>query len=218
MNRPVITTTAALSAALLFSPAAGFAQDGTVAQWHAHAQTLVAAFTGRGNAAQAYTMALIQVAVYDATVAVRGGDSNDARRYKPFIAEIAAPAGTDLNSAIATAAFRVGYERVNSNPVARANYRSAYDAYLAGIPEGQPKTQGIAVGEAAAQAVLAARSNDNFYNSATYTNPAPDPGVWQSALAATPYATAGANDYTMAFAKPLTRRRPTPVGSSLPRA
>jgi hypothetical protein len=208
MNKPATTITAALSAALLFSPGAGFAQDGTVAQWHAHAQTLVAAFTGRGNAAQAYTMALIQVAVYDAAVAVRGGDPNDKRRYKPFIAEIAAPAATDLNAAIATAAFRVGYERVNSNPTARADYRAVYDAYIAGIPEGQPKTQGIAVGEATAQAVLSARSSDNFYNTATYTNPAADPGVWQSVSAATPYATAGANDYAMAFAKPLTASSP----------
>jgi hypothetical protein len=208
MNKPVMTTTAALSAALLFSPAAGFAQASTVAQWHAHAQTLVAAFTGRGNAAQAYTLALIQIAVYDAAVAVRGGGSKDKRRYQPFIAAIPAPAGADLNAAIATAAFRVGYERVNSNPTARADYRTVYDTYIAAIPEGQAKTQGIAVGEAAAQAVLGARSNDNFYNTATYTNPSADPGVWQSVSAATPHASPGANDYAMAFAKPLTASSP----------
>ena len=206
--KPIITTIATLSAALVFSPAAALAQQGAVAQWHASAQTLVAAFTGRGNAAQAYTMALIQIAVYDVTVAVRGADSKSTRPYKPFIADIVAPAGADLNAAIATAAFRVGYERVNSNPTARANYRNAYDGYIAAIPDGKAKTDGIAVGEATAKAVLASRSNDNFYNTATYSNPAADPGVWQSVTTATPYATAGASDSTMAFTMPLTAPSP----------
>ena len=176
MNRSILTPLAALSTALLLLPTPAPAQQSAVTQWHAHAQTLVAAFTGRGNAAQAYTMALIQVAVYDAAVAVRGADSNRKRPYEPFIADLSAPAGTDLNAAIATAAFRVGYERVNSNPAARANYQSAYGAYIAAIADGRPKVDGIAIGEATAKAVLAARSTDNFYNTAAYTNPAADPG------------------------------------------
>lgn len=208
MKKPMVITMATLSAALLFPAAQALAQQGAVAQWHAHAQTLVAAFTGRGNAAQAYTMALIQVAVYDATVAVRGSDSKNRPSYKPFIADIVAPAGADLNAAIATAAFNVGYARVNSNETARANYRNAYAAYIAAIPDGQAKTHGIAVGEATAKAVLAARSSDNFYNTASYTNPTADAGVWQSVPAATPYATAGANDYAMAFTVPLTAESP----------
>ncbi len=208
MKKPILTTLAALSAALLAPAPPALAQQHAVTQWHAHAQTLVAAFTGRGNAAQAYTMALIQVAVYDAIVAVRNAESKNKRPAKPFLADIVAPTGADLNAAIATAAFRVGYERVNSNQTARSNYRNAYDAYLAGIPAGQAKTDGIAVGEATAQAVLAARSNDNFYNTATYSNPAANPGVWQSVPAATPYATAGANDYAMAFTMPLTASSP----------
>lgn len=208
MKKPIVTTLVALSAALLCSPPSAFAQQGAVTQWHAHAQTLVASFTGRGNAAQAYTMALIQVAVYDATVAVRAADSTNKRPAKPFIADIVAPAGADLKAAVATAAFRVGYERVNNNPGARSNYSNAYAAYLAGIPDGQAKTDGIAVGEATARAVLAARSKDNFYNTASYTNPAAEPGVWQSVAAATPYATAGANDYAMAFTIPLTAASP----------
>ena len=208
MKRSILTPLATLSTALLFLPTPILAQQSAVTQWHAHAQTLVAGFTGRGNAAQAYTMALIQVAVYDAAVAVRGADSNRKRPYEPFIADLSAPAGTDLNAAIATAAFRVGYERVNSNPAARANYQSAYGAYIAAIADGRPKVDGIAIGEATAKAVLAARSTDNFYNTAAYSNPAADPGVWQSVAATTPYATAGANDYAMAFTIPLTASSP----------
>jgi len=208
MKKAIVITLAALAPALLCSPSVALAQQNAVTHWHSNAQTLVASFTGRGNAAQAYTMALIQVAVYDASVAVRGAGLKGARSAKPFIADIVAPVGADLNAAIATAAFRVGYERVNSNPTARSNYWNAYTAYLAAIPAGQAKTDGIAVGEATAQAVLGARSKDNFYNTAVFTNPAADPGVWQSVPTAMPYATAGANDYAMAFTTPLTASSP----------
>ena len=202
------STIASLSAALYLAPAAGIAQQGAVTQWHANAQALVAAFTGRGNAAQAYTMALIQVAVYDATVAVRAGDSRAREPHQPFIADLVAAPGASLNAAVATAAFRVGYERVNSNPAARASYLGAYEAYLAAMPDGQAKSDGIAVGEATAKAVLAARASDNFFNAAAYANPPAEPGVWQAVPAATPYATAGANDYAMAFTIPLTAPAP----------
>lgn len=195
-------------AALFSAPTAALAQPGAVAQWHAHAETLLASFTGRGNAAQAYTAALIQAAVYDTTLAVRGASPGSGTRSEPFIADVLAPAGTDLNAAIATAAFRVGHDRVDSNATARANYRSAYDAYLAGIPKSQAKADGIAVGEAAAQAVLAARATDNFYNAAKFTNAAADPGVWQSVPAATPHATADASDHAVAFTMPLTASSP----------
>jgi hypothetical protein len=148
MNEPIVNILSIASMALCFSTPTARAQAAAVTQWHANAQTLVASFTGRGNAAQAYTMALIQVAVYDTTVAMHGADSKSDRSHKPFLADIAAPAGADLNAAIATAAFHVGYERVNSNPTARSNYRNAYDAYIAMIPAGKAKTDGIAVGEA----------------------------------------------------------------------
>lgn len=208
MKKPTLCANAALSAALLLAPAAAGAQ-GAVTQWHANAQALVAAFTGRGNAAQAYTLALIQVAVHDAALAVRASGPNASRAYAPFLAHVVAPPGADLDAAVATAAFRVGFERVNANETARTTFRNAYEAFLAGLPEGRAKTEGIAVGEAAAQAVLAARAHDNFYNAAAFTNPAPEPGRWQAVAAATPLATAGANDYAMAFTLPLTAGSPS---------
>jgi hypothetical protein len=48
--------------------------------------------------------------------------------------------------------------------------------YLSGIPDGQPKTDGIQVGEAAAAAILGVRSNDGFNNVVSYqcsSDPAP---------------------------------------------
>jgi hypothetical protein len=181
-----------------------------VTVWNERTQAVLATWTGRGNAAQAYTGSLVQIAVYDAVVAIRGG-------YRPFYAAIDAPAGADLDAAIATAAYRVTRTRVNVATPARDTLDSQYAAYIAAIPDGQSKDDGIAVGEAAAAATLAARANDNFYNTAVYTNPPADPGVWQATAVANDYATAGANDYQMAFTTPVTahspgaRRPPPPV-------
>ena len=181
-----------------------------VTLWNERTQPVLATWTGRGNAAQAYTDSLVQIAVYDAVVAIRGG-------YRPFYADIDAPDGAHLDAAIATAAYRVTRTRVNVATTARDTLDSQYAAYLAAIPDGPSKNDGIAVGEAAAAATLAARTGDNFYNTAVYTNPPSDPGVWQSTPVANDYATAGANDYQMSFTIPVTadspgaRRAPPPI-------
>jgi hypothetical protein len=181
-----------------------------VTLWHERTQPVLATWTGRGNAAQAYTGALAQIAVYDAVVAIRGG-------YRPFYAAIEAPDGASLDAAVATAAWRVARTRVNVATPARATLDTQYADTLAAIPDGPSKADGIAVGEAAAAATLAARASDNFYNTAAYTNPPPNPGVWQATSVADDFATAGANDYAMAFTIPVTasapgaRRIPPPV-------
>jgi hypothetical protein len=183
-----------------------------VTLWHERVQPVIATWTGRGNPAQAYTSSLVQIAVYDAVVAIRGG-------YRPFFAAIDAPDGANLDAAIATAAYRVARTRVNlATPTpALTALDTQYTAYLAAIPDGPEKTDGIAVGEAAAAATLAARAGDNFYNTTPYTNPPAAPGVWQATSVANDFATAGTNDYTMAFTVPITasspdaRRPPAPI-------
>jgi hypothetical protein len=172
-----------------------------VTLWNERTQPVLATWTGRGNAAQAYTGSLVQIAVYDAVVAIRGG-------YRPFYADIDAPEGADLNAAIATAAYRVTRTRVNVATPARNALDTQYAAYIAAIPDGQSKDDGIAVGEAAAAATLTARAGDNFYNTAVYTNPPPAPGVWQATPVANDYATAGASDYQMSFTVPVTADSP----------
>jgi len=184
--------------------------NNAVTLWHERTQPVLATWTGRGNAAQAYTGSLVQIAVYDAVVAIRGG-------YRPFYAAVEAPDGASLDAAIATAAYRVARTRVNVATPARATLDTQYADYIAAIPDGPSKTDGIAVGEAAAAATLAARAGDNFYNTAAYTNPPPDPGVWQATPVASDFATAGAADYPMAFTIPVTaaspgaRRLPRPI-------
>jgi hypothetical protein len=172
-----------------------------VTLWHERTQPVLATWTGRGNAAQAYTGSLVQIAVYDAVVAIRGG-------YRPFYAALEAPDGASVEAAIATAAWRVARTRVNVATPARDTLDGQYAAYIAAIPDGASKDDGIAVGEAAAAATLAARASDNFYNAAAFTNPPPDPGVWQATSVANDFATAGANDYAMAFTFPITAGSP----------
>ncbi len=175
--------------------------NNAVTLWHERTQPAIATWTGRGNAAQAYTGSLVQIAVYDAVVAIRGG-------YRPFYAAVEAPDGANLDAAIATAAYRVARTRVNVATPARDTLDSQYAAFIAAIPDSPSKDDGIAVGEAAAAATLAARAGDNFYNTAAYVNPPPDPGVWQATSVANDYATAGASDYAMAFTIPITTRSP----------
>ena len=111
-----------------------------VTLWHERIQPVLATWPGRGNPAQAYTSSLVQIAVYDAVVAIRGG-------YRPFFAAIDAPDGANLDAAIATAAYRVTRTRVNvATPTpALTTLDTQYTAYLAAIPDGPEKTDGIVV-------------------------------------------------------------------------
>jgi hypothetical protein len=102
---------------------------------------------------------IIALAMYDAAMAVEGG-------YQPFASSLEAPAGADVRAAVATAAYRTARARVLASQVAYLD--AQYTAYLAGIPDGQPKNDGVGVGEAAAAAMIALRSNDGFDNIVAY--------------------------------------------------
>jgi hypothetical protein len=102
---------------------------------------------------------IIQLAVYDAVVAIEGG-------YEPYAAAIEAPAGADVHAAVAAAAYRTARGRVASSQFAYLD--AQYASYLAGVPDGLAKSDGIEVGEAAAAAVLALRASDGFNNVVPY--------------------------------------------------
>ncbi len=103
--------------------------------------------------------AVIVLAMYDAAIAIEGG-------YEPFAAAIPAPPGADVRAAVATAAYRTARARVLSS---QFSYLDAqYAAYLANIPDGQAKTDGILVGERAATTIIALRANDGFDNVVLY--------------------------------------------------
>lgn len=110
---------------------------------------------------------IAQLAVYDAVVAIEGG-------YEPYRTDVEAPEGADVAAAVATAAYRAARGRVASSQF--ANLDREYQAYMARLPDSQAKTDGVEVGEAAADGILAWRANDGFSNAVAYqcsANPPP---------------------------------------------
>jgi hypothetical protein len=125
-------------------------------------------------------MGIVHVAVYDAALAIEGG-------YKPYAIALTAPPGTSPEATIATAAHHtlVGLQpALGLNPSQQAILDGDYAAYLASIPDGSAKTNGIDVGQQVAQAILALRANDGRERNPTVADldpPASGPGVWQPA-------------------------------------
>jgi hypothetical protein len=104
--------------------------------------------------------AMIHIAMYDAAMAIEGG-------YEPYAAQITAPAGADVRAAVATAAYETARVRVHSSQTAYLDAK--YHDYIAGIPDGLAKDDGIQVGKSAADAIIALRANDGFANVVLYS-------------------------------------------------
>jgi hypothetical protein len=123
-------------------------------------------------------MGIVHTAIYDAARAIEGG-------YQPYAIDLTAPADTSSAAAIATAAHDtlVGLQpALGLTPEQQAVLDADYAAYLAAIPDGTAKENGITVGGHVAEAVLALRQNDGRDQNPTLAdlNPAPPgPGVWQ---------------------------------------
>jgi hypothetical protein len=125
-------------------------------------------------------MAIVHAAIYDAAVAIEGG-------YEPYAIELTAPPDTSPAAAIATAAHHtlLGLQpALGLTPAQQAILDGRYADYLAAIPDGVAKTNGIAVGARVATAVIALRTNDGRdanpqFGQPPFVPPAPGPGVWE---------------------------------------
>ena len=99
----------------------------------------------------AVDLATVQVAVYDAVIAIAG-------THRPYaITPTVATAGASQEAAVAAAAYRV---LLGLFPSRAAQYQTAYDSFVAALPDGSAKTQGLAVGAEVAAGILALRAND----------------------------------------------------------
>jgi hypothetical protein len=111
--------------------------------------------------------ATIQLAVYNATIAIKGG-------YQFYGSPISPPRRADVRAAVATAAYRTARARVDPSQTAYLDLQ--YQIYLGRMQNGQSKNDGIQVGEEAAKAILDLRANDGFNNVVDYecsSNPPP---------------------------------------------
>jgi hypothetical protein len=132
-------------------------------------------------------MAQVQLAVYDAMVAIEGD-------YAPFSYD-ASGYGSDSRAAVGTAAYRILRTR---NPGRAAYLDSQYATAMNAIKQSKSKTRGIALGEAVAAHYLALRANDNLDNTNAWVQPTPGPGVFEPVAPTPPV------DYKMVFVQPFT--------------
>jgi len=118
-------------------------------------------------------MAYVSAAVYDAAVAIRG-------RYQPYGTGVPAPAGASADAAVVEAAYRT---LVAYFPGQASRLAPLHDASLATIPDGQAKTDGQAVGLAAANLIINSRADDGrmtpIGTSSSFTKKDPGSGVWR---------------------------------------
>src|SRR5882724_8087078 len=107
--------------------------------------------------------AMLHVAIHDALNAID-------RRSRPYALDLQAKAGASPDAAVAAASRDVLVPLIAQLPLELhtqacidagvASVEAAYTAALAVIPDGQAKAQGIAVGQAAAAAILDLRAED----------------------------------------------------------
>ena len=95
-------------------------------------------------------MAIVQASVFEAVNSISG-------RYAPLRAKVTAAPGASVEAAVA-AATRTSMSKLM--PTQQAAIDADYQAALASIPDAPARANGIAVGEQAAAAILAWRSED----------------------------------------------------------
>ena len=139
-----------------------------VADWNAIGSTAVIANAGKIPPASTIWFTYSSLAMYDAVNAVTG-------EYEPFYYRVAGPSNASIDAAAAAAAHRI---LVNYFPSQQTALDTQLTASLAAImASDDAKTAGVAVGEAAAMALINARSGDGLEANVTYT-PGSGPGAW----------------------------------------
>jgi PAP2 superfamily len=119
---------------------------------------------------QARFAAITHTAVFEAVNAITS-------EYEPYLGTIAAPRGASAEAAAVAAAHGVLKNYFPSNAV---SLDAARETSLAAIPDGQAKNDGIAVGDAAAAAMIANRASDGSVPPDFYIPPSANPGEWQT--------------------------------------
>jgi hypothetical protein len=157
-----------LAAVVLALGAAGAARADVVTDWNEFA-TAIGAAAQPNPLHQSRVYAMTQAAVHDALNAID-------RRYRPYAYKGAVQAEASPEAAVAAAAYGVLHDQLPAQQMAIA---AEYQTALAAIPEGDAKTAGIAVGEAAAAAVLARRSMDGSASANVPYTQLPGPGIWE---------------------------------------
>jgi hypothetical protein len=163
---------------LISTPAA--ARADVVLDWDEIAARTV--IPGTSPFGQARLMAIVHLAVFEAVNAVTG-------EYQPYLTDpIAAPPVTSAEAAAIAAAYKVLKNYFPANMAIDTDRANA----LGAIPNGLAKINGIAVGEAAADAMILLRASDGSSPATFFVPSSTLAGDWQLTAACTP---AGGNFY-----------------------
>ena len=138
-----------------------------VTDWTTIASTTIVTNGGKSPGASSVWFAYTSLAVYDAVNAISG-------QYQPFYYRMAGPANASIGAAAVAAAHRI---LVNYFPSQKTALDTQYTASLAGVADGGDKNAGVAVGEAAAMAIISARTSDGLEANVTYLAGS-GPGAW----------------------------------------
>ena len=112
-------------------------------------------------------MGMVHVAMFDAVNSIE-------RRYRPYLEQVPAEPAASKDAAAAAAAAAV---LATIDQKTASDVKTALTAYLALVPDGPAKSNGIKLGEAIATRVLEARANDGCDAADDY-RPRTTPGVY----------------------------------------
>ena len=158
-----------LSLAIALLLAASLNAQNVVVQWNAIASTAIVTNAKEAPGASGVWFAYVHLAVYDAVNAID-------HRFEPYVFEGKAHPGANKDAAVVAAAHRI---LVNYFLSQQTTLDTAYAASIAAISDSAAHiSAGLAVGEAAALALIAARANDGLLANVPYT-PLTGPGFWQ---------------------------------------
>jgi len=113
------------------------------------------------------TMAILHVAMFDSVNSIE-------QRYKPYLVRLPAAPDTSKEAAAAAAAAAV---LVKLAPDAAADVQSTLTNYLATLPDGEAKSNGVKLGQEVAAKILEAREKDGASVADAY-RPRTRPGVY----------------------------------------
>jgi hypothetical protein len=160
---------AAVAAAAVL--AASPAHADTVTDWNVNATDALITTAGQAPTVSTIHLAMVHGAVFDAVNSIDRG-------YEPYLVRVPARSWYSKDAAAAAAAYRVLTDIV---PAQQSTLAARYAASLASIPDGAAKRGGVAVGEAAAWAMIAARTEDGRFGPYRFPVGAA-PGSWRPVL------------------------------------
>jgi hypothetical protein len=178
---------------------------------------------GAPPAAQIH-MGMVQGAVYDAV------NATTPKHHRPYLLMRRFAATASKDAAVATAAYKVLANIISTVPASipfptrasvLASLASQYDASLGAIPDSPFKAQGIAAGNAAAEAMIAAREDDGRFgpsqwvpnSAAGHWQPQVNPATGQPILDPTPWV-GGVTPFLMQSSSQFRTAGPLALGSA----